>query len=191
MARQQAGTAAKFRYPEEDPRFEALQAKRRTLADRLAELEAELEEIPSGMSDSKLRAEALLQGRDPNVEEERAQRAKTSITRDIADHRLAIEMIDREADQLRGRLQVEYRRELMPDHARVSLPVAAALRGLADALEAELAFRDELDRHRIYHGSPMLVGTVTHAGRQGKEEIDFIRQQADEIEAAHKPHVRG
>lgn len=183
--------AAKFRDVEDDPRIIAANEKLNDITSRLREAQAELASASNAMSSTRHRAEAVLNGLDPNAEEAQAVRTRAAIAKDIETYTLAQKLQGERVAAMRQTVQREYRQALLPEHGRLAMGIADALRGLTDALEAELRFRDQLDQHRIEHGSPMQPATFSLFGRTGMPAIEYARQQADEIEAAHAASVNG
>lgn len=168
---------------EADPRVVAGVEKHNALSRRLHELERELESIPTARSGSQQRAEALLDGLDPD--ETTAQRTRGRVLRDIADHRAAVTLQARHLDGIRTVVRVESRRALLPAYAKYARGIADALNALADAIAAETGFHDELDRRGIEFGAPLVPAQFPINGRVGRDCVSNLQREAAEIRAAH------
>lgn len=187
MNRRSSADAEEIHFPdvENDPRVLAEIQKHNAITSRLRELEEELESIPPTLTNAQQRAELILAGRDPGAEDAAGIKDRRRIAQAIADHERAAKMQAQRIEAARVLVRREARLPLMPHHSRLAHNIADALDALAEAVAAEVAFRDELDRHGIEHGAPMLPGTLPINGCVGLACAEELREQARRLRADH------
>lgn len=187
MNRRSSADAEEIHFPdvESDPRVLAEIQKHNAITRRLRELEEELESIPATLTNTQQRAELILAGRDPGAEDAAGIKDRRRIAQAIDDHERAVKMQAQRIEDARVLVRREARLPLIPHHSRLAHNIADALDNLADAIEAEIVFRDNLDRHGIQWGAPMRCGTLPINGSVGKACADELRRQAGTLRADH------
>ncbi len=189
MSKPRTPTMPEMPYIEDDSRVQAEIEKYDALTRQQQDYESQLAAIPKGITSTGARAAAILRGEDPYSSEAAVENSGRELRRRIDDLEQAKKLQQQEIEATRTRVRVEARRALLPEHARLAFGVAAALDKLAEALDAELRFRDALDAHSIYHGGPMTHGTLNINGRAEKENGENLRREADLLRKAHEPNL--